>query len=153
MTHNGYGVAIMQSTQNISTAVQRFNWLLRRFSAGTAGVIEAIAVSSDGLLIAMSATLERADADRLAAITSAINSLARGASRVYDLGSANKVIIDLDRGYLLVCTLGVGSSLGVLALKEANLGVLAYEMAIFANRAGDVLTPQLIEELKISVGS
>ncbi|MGC9670796.1 roadblock/LC7 domain-containing protein [Planosporangium sp. 12N6] len=143
----------MQTTQNISTEVQRFNWLLRRFAAGTAGVIEAIAVSSDGLLIAMSATLERADADRLAAITSAINSLARGASRVYDLGGANKVIIDLDRGYLMVCTLGVGSSLGVLAMKEANLGVLAYEMAMFANRAGDFLTPQLVEELKISVGS
>jgi hypothetical protein len=52
-----------------------------------------------------------------------------------------------------VSTLSVGSSLGVLATKEANLGVLAYEMAMFANRAGDVLTPQLIDELKISVGS
>jgi predicted regulator of Ras-like GTPase activity (Roadblock/LC7/MglB family) len=143
----------MPPTQNISTEAQRFNWLLGRFAGDTAGVIEAIAVSSDGLLIAMSATLERADADRLAAITSAINSLAAGASRVYDLGIANKVIIDLDRGYLLVSTLSVGSSLGVLATKEANLGVLAYEMAMFANRAGDVLTPQLIEELKISVGS
>jgi len=143
----------MPPTQNISTEAQRFNWLLGRFAGDTAGVIEAIAVSSDGLLIAMSATLERADADRLAAITSAINSLAAGASRVYDLGSANKVIIDLDRGYLLVSTLSVGSSMGVLATKEANLGVLAYEMAMFANRAGDVLTPQLIEELKISVGS
>jgi predicted regulator of Ras-like GTPase activity (Roadblock/LC7/MglB family) len=143
----------MPPTQNISTEAQRFNWLLGRFAGDTAGVIEAIAVSSDGLLIAMSATLDRADADRLAAITSAINSLAAGASRVYDLGGANKVIIDLDRGYLLVSTLSVGSSLGVLASKEANLGVLAYEMAMFANRAGDVLTPQLIEEMKNSVGS
>ncbi len=140
-------------TQNISTEAQRFNWLLGRFATETAGVIEAIAVSSDGLLIAASATLERADADRLAAITSAINSLAAGASRVYDLGPSNKVIIDLERGYLLVSTMSIGSSLGVLATKEANLGVLAYEMAMFANRAGDVLTPQLIEELKISVGS
>jgi predicted regulator of Ras-like GTPase activity (Roadblock/LC7/MglB family) len=143
----------MPTMQNISTEAQRFNWLLGRFAGETAGVIEAIAVSSDGLLIAMSATLQRADADRLAAITSAINSLAAGASRVYDLGQANKVIIDLEQGYLLVSTLSVGSSMGVLATKEANLGVLAYEMAMFANRAGDVLTPQLIEELKTSVGS
>jgi predicted regulator of Ras-like GTPase activity (Roadblock/LC7/MglB family) len=143
----------MPPTQNISTEAQRFNWLLGRFAGETAGVIEAIAVSSDGLLIAMSATLQRADADRLAAITSAINSLAAGASRVYDLGQANKVIIDLEQGYLLVSTLSIGSSLGVLARKEANLGGLAYEMAMFANRAGDVLTPQLIEELKTSVGS
>jgi hypothetical protein len=30
---------------------------------------------------------------------------------------------------------------------------LAYEMVMFANRAGAALTPQLIEELKLSVGS
>jgi uncharacterized protein len=142
----------MPPTQNISTEAQRFNWLLGRFAADTAGVIEAIAVSSDGLLVAMSAALSRADADRLAAITSAISSLATGASRVYDLGTPNKVIIDLDRGYLLVSAISVGSSLGVLATKEANLGVLAYEMAMFANRTGTVLTPQLIEELKTTVG-
>ena len=49
-------------------------------------------------------------------------------SYVYDFGSPNKVIIDLDRGYLLVSAISVGSSLGVLARKEANLGSLAYEM-------------------------
>ncbi|MBN1170885.1 MAG: roadblock/LC7 domain-containing protein [Micromonosporaceae bacterium] len=143
----------MQPTQNISTEAQRFNWLLSRFATDTPGILEAIAVSSDGLLIAMSATLNRADADRLAALASAINSLAISASRVYDLGLANKVIIDLDRGYLLVSSISVGSSLAVLARKEANLGGLAYEMAMFANRAGAVLTPQLIEELKLSVGA
>jgi predicted regulator of Ras-like GTPase activity (Roadblock/LC7/MglB family) len=143
----------MAPTTNISTEAHRFNWLLGRFAASTAGVTEAIAVSSDGLLIAMSSALPRADADRLAAITSAINSLAAGASRVYDLGGPNKVIIDLVRGYVVVSALSAGSSLGVLASKDADLGVLAYEMAMFANRAGDVLTPQLIEELKTSVGS
>lgn len=141
------------SAQNISVEAQRFNWLLSRFASDTPGIMEAIAVSSDGLLIAMSSTLERADADRLAAIVSAINSLALSVSHVYDFGIPNKVIIDLDRGYLLVSTIGVGSSLGVLARKEANLGGLAYEMVMFANRAGTVLTPQLIEELKYSVGT
>jgi uncharacterized protein len=144
---------MMSPTKNISTDAQRFNWLLGRFAGNTAGVIEAIAVSSDGLLIAMSSSLARANADRLAAITSAVSSLAEGASRVYDLGGANKVIIDLVRGYLLVSALSIGSTVGVLASKDADLGVLAYEMAMFANRAGDVLTPQLIEELKLSVGS
>lgn len=135
----------------ISSQAQQFNWLLSRFAGDTAGVTAAIAVSSDGLLIATSATLSRADADRLAAITSAITSLASGAARLYDLGKPNKVIIDLDRGYLLVSSISVGSSLGVLASREANLGNLAYEMALFANRTGPVLTPALIEELKTSV--
>jgi predicted regulator of Ras-like GTPase activity (Roadblock/LC7/MglB family) len=138
-------------TSHLSAAAQQFNWLLSRFAGETAGVIDAIAVSSDGLLIASSQDLDRATADRLAAITSAIISLANGASQVYDFGSPNKVIIDLDRGYLLVSSISVGSSLGVLASRSANLGNLAYEMAMFANRSGTVLTPQLIEELKATV--
>lgn len=135
----------------ISTEAQEFNWLLSRFASETAGVGEAIAVSSDGLLIAKSSRLSRADADRLAAITSAISSLASGAARVYDLGETNKVIIDLERGFLLVSSLGPGSALGVLARREANLGNLAYDMAVFANRASAVLTPTLIDELKMTV--
>jgi uncharacterized protein len=139
-------------TQHLSAEARQFNWLLTQFAAETPGVVDAIAVSSDGLVIAMSNAIERADADRLAAIASAIFSLANGAARVYDLGAPNKVIVDLDRGYLLVSSISVGSALGVLANRTANLGTLAYEMAMFANRAGSVLTPSLIDELKVSVG-
>jgi uncharacterized protein len=135
----------------ISSEAQQFNWLLARFATETAGVGEAIAVSSDGLLVAMSSNLSRADADRLAAITSAINSLASGASRVYNLGETNKIIIDLDRGYLLVSTVSPGAALGVLAGKQANLGNLAYDIAVFANRVAPILTPALIDELKTTV--
>jgi predicted regulator of Ras-like GTPase activity (Roadblock/LC7/MglB family) len=139
-------------TESLSSEAQRFNWLLSQFAANTSEVIDAIAVSSDGLLIAMSNTLDLANADRLAAITSAIISLAHGAARVYDMGTPNKVIIDLDGGYLLVSAISSGATLGVLASRAANLGNLAYEMAVFANRAGEVISPQLIEELKITVG-
>ncbi len=138
--------------QHISADAQQFNWLLNQFAADTPLVADVIAVSSDGLLVAMTHSLDRADADRMAAITSAIISLAHGAARVYDLGAPNKVIIDLDRGYLLVSAISAGAVLGVLAAKSANLGQLAYEMAMFANRAGAVLTPGLIEELKSTVG-
>jgi predicted regulator of Ras-like GTPase activity (Roadblock/LC7/MglB family) len=135
----------------ISAEAQQFNWLLNKFAAETAGVSEAIAVSSDGLLIALSSNLDKADADRLAAITSAIASLANGAARVYRLGAPNKVIIDLEYGYLLVSNISLGSTLGVLARRDASLGDLAYEMALFANRAGTVLSPGLINELKSTV--
>lgn len=137
--------------QQISSEAQQFNWLLGRFAAETAGVRKAIAVSADGLLIAKSADMGRADADRLAAITSAITSLASGAARLYDLGNTKKIVIDLDGGFLLVRSLGPTSAMGVLAGAEANLGNLAYDMAVFANRAGAVLTPTLIDELKNTV--
>jgi uncharacterized protein len=136
----------------ISSGAQSFNWLVNRFADGTAGVIAAIAVSADGLLIAMSDVMERASADRLAAIGSATLGLANGVSESYPLGPPDKVIIELEHGYLLVCTMTIGCSLGVLASKPASLGTIAYEMAMFSNRASTVLTPQLIEELKDMVG-
>lgn len=139
-------------TEPLSSEAQQFNWLLSQFAVNTSEVIDAIAVSSDGLLIAMSHTLDRSNADRLAAITSAIISLAHGAARVYDMGSPNKVIIDLDGGYLLVSAISAGATLGVLASRAANLGNLAYEMAVFSNRTGEFLSPVLIEELKNTVG-
>jgi predicted regulator of Ras-like GTPase activity (Roadblock/LC7/MglB family) len=137
----------------VSVEAQNFNWLVSRFAQHTAGAIAAIAVSADGLLIAMSSELERSNADRLAAISSAMLGLAHGVSESHPLGSPDKVIIELEHGYLLVCTISIGCSLGVLANKQASLGTIAYEMAMFANRATEVLTPGLIEELKNSVGS
>src|SRR5256884_1196664 len=137
----------------VSVEVQNFNWLVARFVQETAGVVAAIAVSSDGLLVAMSAALERANADRLAAIGSAMLSLAHGVSDCYPLGEPDKVVIELSEGYLLVCTISVGALLGVLATKQASLGTVAFEMALFANRASTVLTPRLIEELKFTLGS
>ncbi len=135
----------------MSTEAQQFNWLLSQFATNTPDVIHAIAVSSDGLLVAMSQRLDRGSADRLAAITSAFISLANGTSTVYDLGATNKVVVDLDKGYLLVSSISAGSAMGVLAARSAKLGTLAYEMAMFANRTAAVLTPQLVEELKAAV--
>jgi predicted regulator of Ras-like GTPase activity (Roadblock/LC7/MglB family) len=61
------------------------------------------------------------------------------------------VIVDLAEGYLLVASISSGSVLGVIADRSANLSTLAYEMTLFANRAGSALTPLLIVELKNSV--
>jgi len=138
-------------SQEMSSEAQQFNWLLSQFATDTPGVLHAIAVSSDGLVVAMSHRIDRASADRLAAITSAFLSLAKGTSSVYDLGNTNKVVVDLDRGYLLVSAISAGSALGVLADRSAKLGTLGYEMAMFGNRTAEVLTPALVEELKAAV--
>jgi uncharacterized protein len=136
---------------DLSAEAKTFNWLLDNFTANTVGVLEAVAVSSDGLPIAMSAIKDRANADRLAAVVSGMTSLAGGAAHCYALGDLNRVIVDLTRGYLLVTAISVGSVMGVIASRSANLGNVAYEMTLFANRAGAALTPQLIIELKNSV--
>jgi predicted regulator of Ras-like GTPase activity (Roadblock/LC7/MglB family) len=137
----------------LQAAAADFTWLLNRFANETAGVVDAIAVSSDGLLIAVSDLREHADSERLAAIVSGITSLAAGASGNYGLGGLNKVIIDLEGGHVLVSAIGGGAVLGVVTDKEAKLGNIAYEMTLFANRAGAALSPQLVLELKNSVGT
>ncbi len=150
---NGSRPETAEPQEDMRAAVSDFNWLLRRFANETAGVVDAIGVSSDGLLIAVSQPGEPAHSERLAAIVSGITSLAMGASGNYGLGGLNKVIIDLEGGHLIVSAIGAGAVLGVVASKEAKLGNIAYEMTLFANRAGTVLSPQLIMELKNTVGS
>ncbi|MFJ5772798.1 roadblock/LC7 domain-containing protein [Streptomyces sp. NPDC093094] len=140
------------SAEELRAAAADFTWLLNRFATETAGVVDAIAVSSDGLLIAVAQLRERAHSERLAAIVSGLTSLAAGASGNYGLGALNKVIIDLEGGHVLVSAIGSGAVLGVVADKAAKLGNIAYEMTLFANRAGTALSPQLVLELKNSVG-
>lgn len=137
----------------LSPEARTFNWLLDSFTTNTAGVLEAIAVSSDGLLMAMSAIKDRSNAERLAAVVSGMTSLAGGAATWYALGGLNRVIVDMTDGYLLVSSISAGSVLGVVADRSANLGNVGYEMTLFANRAGGALTPRLIIELKNSVQS
>ncbi len=55
-------------TSTLSEQVRNISWLLSNFVDSTAEVEEAIAVSSDGLLMAMSSNLDRSAADQLAAI-------------------------------------------------------------------------------------
>ncbi|HWB35095.1 MAG TPA: roadblock/LC7 domain-containing protein [Rugosimonospora sp.] len=135
----------------LSPEAQNFNWLLDSFTAGTAGVVEAIAVSSDGLPMAMSRIKDRPNAERLAAVVSGITSLSGGAASWYGLGALNRVIVDMAEGYLLITSISAGSVLGVIADRSANLGAIAYEMTLFANKAGVALTPRLIVELKNAV--
>ena len=139
------------SAPGVTAQANNFNWLVNRFAQDTAGCHRrnrrVLRRTADcGLLWGGGA-----DAERLGAISSAMLSLANGVGECHPIGTPDKIVIELTYGYLLVCTISIGCSLGVLASKQASLGTLAYEMAIFANRAGPILTPQLIEELKLSV--
>jgi predicted regulator of Ras-like GTPase activity (Roadblock/LC7/MglB family) len=135
----------------LSAEARNFTWLLSKFATETPGVSEAVAVSADGLVMAASETEDITNAWRLGAIVSGMTSLASGAARTYELGALNKVIIDLADGYVLITAISIGSVLGVIASKSANLGNVAYEMTLFVNRVGSALTPQLIAELKQSI--
>jgi predicted regulator of Ras-like GTPase activity (Roadblock/LC7/MglB family) len=125
-----------------------FNWLLANFVRGTDGVRDAVAVSSDGLLIAMSEGLDRTAADRLAALVSGLSSLAKSAARNYDFEALKLIMIEMKRGFLLVSAIDGGSCVGVIADSQCDIGLVGYEIAVLADRAGALLTPALITELR-----
>ncbi len=101
------------------------------FARQTPGIVQAIVVSDDGLLLAMSENLGRDDCDRFAAVTSAMTSLAIGAARTFDLGEMSKLVVDLDRAFLLLSAFGPAAWLGVIARRDADLGDLARKVAAF----------------------
>jgi hypothetical protein len=131
-----------------TTDTERFAFLLNNFVAETVGIEDALAVSADGIRLTMSDGLPDATADQFGAIASGLASLTLGAARCFAEDRVHRVIIEMERSYLLIVNMTHGAVLGVLARKEADIGLVAYEMTLFAERAGRVLTPALIAELK-----
>jgi len=133
---------------SLSSQAQNVNWLLSSFTENDAFIEQTIAVSSDGLLMATSSSVDRAMDDRLAAVISGLRSLSEGGARVMGKGSVNQVIVEMDRGFLFVSSIGDGSVLGVLANRQADLAAVGYEMTLLVDRIGSVLTPEIVAELK-----
>lgn len=135
----------------ISKAASEFNWLLHGFTERVAGVVHAVVVSSDGLLVAASHHLPRDSADQFAAVTSGLVSVIKSAARIFDDDEIRQTVIEMGRGYLLVMSIRDGSILATLAVRDADVGVVGYEMAKLAKQAGEVLTPALRAELRMTL--
>ncbi len=128
---------------DVNEQVQQIPWLLSRFVEQTPGVSDAVCVSSDGLLMAMSTDLDRARADQFAAIAAGLTSLSLGASRCFGYGEVDQVMVEMSTGFLFVASISDGSCLGVLSTKDADVGLVGYEMTLLVERFGSVLTPQV----------
>lgn len=137
--------------QSIAEQARQFDWLMSNFVNKTAGVVDAVGVSSDGLLIAMSQGFERSAAEQLAAIVSGLVSLGHGASRCFGMNKLEQVVVEMDRGFLFVASISDGSTLGVLAKRDSDIGLVGYEMTLLVERAGSLLTPEIVSELKRKV--
>ena len=138
---------------NLSTEATNLNWLLARFVDQVPGAVEAIVVSSDGLLMAMSENLARAAADRFAAVASGLMGLAYGAAGPFGGGNVNEVIVEMDNACLFVTSISDGSRFAVVTEMPCDVGLLGYEMAVFVERAGAMLTPALVSELRAALPS
>jgi predicted regulator of Ras-like GTPase activity (Roadblock/LC7/MglB family) len=133
---------------SLNDDASQFNWMLNDFVKDTAGVTDAVAVSSDGLLMAMSNTLDSAGADQVAAIISGFVSLGQGTTRCFGFEELDQIIVAMRRGFLFVTAMGSAGCLGVVATPGCDMGNVGYQMSLLVERAGQMLTPELVTELK-----
>jgi uncharacterized protein len=129
----------------------QFNWLLNKFVGDTNGITDAVAVSSDGLLMARSEALGDAGADQIAAIISGFVSLGHGAVRCFAFNGLSQIIVAMKGGYLFVSAIEDAGCLGVVATPRCDIGDVGYQMTLLVERCGRLLSPELVAELKAQV--
>jgi len=115
-------------------------WLLDELIARTNDTRHGIVLSSDGLLLAASRDLSTVDAEHLSAVAAGIQALAASASKKFKGGNVRQTIVDMEHGYLLVTVAGQGACLALLCGPAADVGLVAYEMALMVTRVGHLLT-------------
>ena len=112
------------------------NWLLDNLVNQVAQVHQAVVLSSDGLLVGASVGLTRENAEHLSAVAASFQSLARSAGRQFGGGAVRQTIVEMDHAFLFVTAAGSGACLAVLAGADADVGLIAYEMAMLVKRVG-----------------
>jgi predicted regulator of Ras-like GTPase activity (Roadblock/LC7/MglB family) len=106
------------------------SWLLAGLVRKVPHTRSALLLSSDGMKKAFHG-LGVDQADQLSAIASGMFSLARSAGAQFgSTGGVRQVVAELDDTLLFVSTAGQGAVLAVTAGREADAGVLGYEMSI-----------------------
>ncbi|MFD1939463.1 MULTISPECIES: roadblock/LC7 domain-containing protein [Nonomuraea] len=116
------------------------NWLLDDLVNRVADTEHAIVLSSDGLLMASSAALQRTDGEHLSAVASGLQSLARGVAEHVSGGAVRQTVVEWKSGFLIVSVAGERACLAVLCAQTADIGLVAYEMAMLVARVGPYLT-------------
>jgi uncharacterized protein len=114
-----------------------FNWLLDDLVDRVPSVQRAVVLSVDGLQMGASRGLTREDAEHLSAVAAGFQSLARGAARHFGGGPVRQTVIEMESAYLFVIAAGRGACLAVLADANADIGLVAYEMAMLVTRIGE----------------
>ncbi|MFI6163017.1 roadblock/LC7 domain-containing protein [Micromonospora haikouensis] len=111
------------------TSGQELAWLLSGLVGRVPHTRSALLLSSDGLPRAAHGLTDD-DADYLAAIASGLFSLTRSVGQMFNGGSGvRQVVAELDETLLFVTAAGEGGVLAVLAGRQADVGVLGYEMS------------------------
>ncbi|MEU6858451.1 roadblock/LC7 domain-containing protein [Glycomyces sp. NPDC046736] len=106
------------------------SWLLEALVGKVPNARSALLLSADGIKKAHTG-MNADQADQLAAIASGLFSLARSAGAQFgsDAG-VRQVIAELDDTMLFVSTAGTGAVLAVSTTRDADPGLVGYEMSV-----------------------
>jgi predicted regulator of Ras-like GTPase activity (Roadblock/LC7/MglB family) len=125
---------VANTTQNAN-----LTWLLDDLIERVPPAQQAVVLSADGLLMGASTGLAREDAEHLSAMAAGFQSLAKGASRHFRAGPVRQTVVEMESAFLFVTAAGQGACLAVLAASDADLGLIAYEMAMLVTRVGEFM--------------
>lgn len=125
----------------MTTAPAGLDWLVDSLTQRTPDIAHAILVSADGMPMASSVDFPPDRADQLSAIASGLTSLTQGAARCFAAGNVQQMVIEMDGGYLVLMSVGEGSSLAALAAPDCDLGQVGYQMQLLISRVATALTP------------
>ncbi|AEV82146.1 dynein regulation protein LC7 [Actinoplanes sp. SE50] len=115
-------------------------WLLDDLVERVPTAQQAVVLSADGLMLGASAAMSREDAEHLSAMAAGFQSLAKGASRHFQAGAVRQTVVEMEEAFLFVTAAGQGACLAVLASADADLGLIAYEMAMLVTRVGQTMS-------------
>ncbi|MEU0475193.1 roadblock/LC7 domain-containing protein [Streptomyces olivaceus] len=125
----------MQTTDNSLT------WLLQNLLDHTPGTRHALVLSRDGLKLCWTEHLTLDRADQLAAICSGIQALAQGASVEFGngTGGVRHCMTEFHGGLLFIVEAGQGAHLAVVAVEDADPGVVGHHMTEMVEQIGEHL--------------
>lgn len=115
-----------------------FQQVLEELTGSSADVEASALTSTDGLMIASSLP-HGMDEDRVGAMSAALLSLGDRAARELARGTLERVLLQGDRGYVIMSAAGSEAVLTVLARHNAKLGLLFLDI----KRAAEALAKMI----------
>ncbi|XUL88275.1 roadblock/LC7 domain-containing protein [Streptomyces galilaeus] len=130
-------------TERTTATHQDLDWLLDGLVEQVPGTQHAIVLSDDGLVVSQSRSIARRDAERLAAVATGQQSLARGAGKLFGGGPVQQVIVEMAELWLFITAAGEGTHLAVVASQEVDAEVMAEAMHTLMQQVGRHLGTEL----------
>jgi predicted regulator of Ras-like GTPase activity (Roadblock/LC7/MglB family) len=97
------------------------------------GVRHAVIATGDGLVEGSSPSLDRAAAERVAAMTATLHASARAFTTAFtddESPSLRQTVVESEQGFAIVVPAGQNTSLAVFAAPDTQLGNIAYQMQV-----------------------